>query len=170
MHSHAEVWIPNNQNVEEQVRGVMEPYYKGEGENEEGFWDWYQIGGRWKGTHIPDYNPDEDPEHMITCRMCGGTGARNDVKDSPKEEIWEGVFGVKCNVCDGNGIELQWPTEWEPHPKDVIPIGEIPEEFSCSTLVLPDEVLNNFFQRRVKEALEKKGIIKGYLVTIDYHC
>jgi len=44
--------------------------------NPKGFWDWWQIGGRWKGIHIPDYDPNEDPDHEEVCNLCGGTGDR----------------------------------------------------------------------------------------------
>lgn len=175
MHYHCEVWIPNNQNVEEEVRDAMDPYYVG---NEgRGFWDWYQIGGRWKGTHIPGYNPEEDPEHMLTCRYCEGTGLRDDMGH------WEGrkkIFNDKraeemngCNVCHGNGVEITWPTEWGPHPQDIIPISKAPDDLTCATLILPGEVLRQEVMelagRKVKDMLKELGVIDGYLVTVDYH-
>jgi len=64
-------------------------------------WDWYQVGGRWKGYLFPDYNPEEDPVHKRTCYMCKGTGKRPDM------EVTDG-----CNVCAGTGIETVWPTSW----------------------------------------------------------
>ncbi len=29
--------------------------------NPEGYWDWYQIGGRWTGALNPEYKPEKDP-------------------------------------------------------------------------------------------------------------
>ena len=184
MHYHCEVWVPVNKNIEEQLTAFMAPYYKGNecdsNSNGDYFWDWYQIGGRWKGKHVSDYDPNSDPEHVVTCYMCNGTGHRPDI--DPKEKELVNV----CNVCCGNGVQILWPTGWEPHPKDVIPISEIPDGFDCYTLVLPNKVLHReeyhpkakekfqpspvFPKGNVNTALADNGVTNGFLVTVDYHC
>jgi len=168
MHYHAEVWIPNNENVKEQIEAAMEPYC----EDCKGFWDWYQIGGRWSGSHIPDYNPNEDPKNLEICSLCDGTGTRPDM------EVTDG-----CNSCHGNGVVISWPTQWEPHQRDAIKVSELPASMSAYTLVLPDEVLHNREwdgetlvkgklpgNPNIKDILASKSITGGYLVTVDYHC
>jgi len=174
-HYHAEVLIPSKENVEEQVEEIMSPYYE-ENEDEEAIklWDWYMIGGRWKGAHDPTYKQEEDPDHIIPCRYCNATGLREDMghwedgKKVFKDEWAEKCNG--CNVCHGTGKELTWPTEWKSHPKDTISINEIPEGLTCYTLILPGKVLEDIEKTLVKKLLEENGIDEGFLVTVDYHC
>ncbi|MBU2051258.1 MAG: hypothetical protein KKH61_20115 [Gammaproteobacteria bacterium] len=188
MHHHCEVWIPTNQNVEGQVEEVMEPYYEGNNPVE-GFWDWYQIGGRWKGVHVPEYDQATDPDHLEACKLCKGTGNRpgwvyykNGVRKF--RDDWSKKCNG-CNVCHGTGKASIWPTSWEPHPKDVIPISELPDGFDCYTLLLPKgpihweqgawpkepagELLKEVNKLKLSLALERAEISIGYLVTVDYH-
>jgi len=66
MHYHLELIMPppvNSENaaislggpprnwVETAVEQVLEPFSEQNPENEHSFYDWYEIGGRWKGTH-----------------------------------------------------------------------------------------------------------------------
>lgn len=64
MHYHAEVWIPEYDDrpatLEAAVMNEIERFkeeYKDEDGNwqyrEDGWWDWFQIGGRWDGVHTP---------------------------------------------------------------------------------------------------------------------
>jgi hypothetical protein len=57
MHMHLEVLMPPTDNVESALAKIMAPFDEGgtdEGgnPNQHGFWDWYQIGGRWGGAKI----------------------------------------------------------------------------------------------------------------------
>jgi len=186
MHHHAEVWIPNKEDFEAQVDRVLAPY--NEEFSEKGFWGWYMIGGRWKGIHVPGYNPEEDPNHKEPCKLCLGTGTRNDLGTfckTEKEKVRWLKWSKGCNGCHGSGVQVTWPTEWEPHPKDVISVDEIQEDFNCYTLILPGEVLHSTefhleapegmqFQKtsfggKVIRVLKERGIATGYLVTVDYH-
>lgn len=172
MHYHAEVWVHSLNNIEKQVEEAMSPFRE-EDEDEEakGFWDWYQIGGRWKGEHDPTYHIDKDPANFETCDLCGGTGKRKDI------EVANG-----CNRCGGTGTAMKWPTQWGNHPLDVIPVKNIPNGLNCYTLLIPDVDLlhksewngetwiDTEFKGKVKPELEKRNIKDGYLVTVDYHC
>ena len=171
MHYHAEVWIESDKNDEKQVKEAMAPYH----ERGKGFWEWYQVGGRWKGVHVPGYKAEDDPENQKNpCTWCNGTGTREDT-------------GKKCNACDGKGVGTKWPTEWQPHAKDVIPVAEIPDTLAPFTLVLPGKVFHReeyhpeekdidrkfqeteFAKKTVKQVLQEEKITSGYLVTVDYH-
>lgn len=189
MHYHAEVRIPNNKDVEAQIEKIMAPYY--EETSKEGFWDWYQIGGRWRGAHIPGYNPDEDPELIETCDLCNGTGDRPGwVYYKNKERQFKDDWAKECNGCNGcqgKGKTTSWPTGWPIHPKDIIPVSELPDNLTCATLILPEEVLKDkeyhpeapdsqkfqpnpkFTKGNVSLALAERNIKDGYLVTVDYH-
>lgn len=91
-------------------------------EDEGGFWDWYQIGGRWTGT-LDGYDPETDPANLEHCELCDGTGDRKDL--TPPE--WKEECGG-CNGCHGKGKRVKWPTSWADHPGDVAPIESLTEE------------------------------------------
>lgn len=88
---------------------------KGSGEREstcnpDGQWDWYQIGGRWNGHLVPDYDPGKDPKNTEMCRFCDSTGTRTDSIALSQNN----GLPKRCNVCDGKGHATTWPTQWSP--------------------------------------------------------
>lgn len=90
--------------------------------NPDGKWDWWQLGGRWTGVWS-DYDPAKDPANHKTCRLCGGTGLRNDASAQRyRAEHPE----YTCNGCaDGPrpGVSVEWPTHWVKRPDlDVISV------------------------------------------------
>jgi hypothetical protein len=91
--------------------------------NPDSFWDWYQIGGRWKGAFVSDYDPDKDPAHQETCRQCGGTGTRPNGLAEFGQDWFDRCNG--CNGCNGTGQSVKWPTEWGPHDNDVITVEQL---------------------------------------------
>ena len=120
MHYHAEVWIKDTENLENKLSDILAPYCKEiNGEyNQDGFWDWYQIGGRWTGIH-DDYDPANDPANIETCAICNGTGFR---MDGIARATREKEPSYTCNGCGtrdknnkwthkqyGPGNKLKWP-------------------------------------------------------------
>jgi len=203
MHYHAEVWIKTNENVESQVESALAPYDEdlqviqreedGETwwENPDGWFDWWEIGGRWKGEHVEGYDPTEDPAHLETCDICGGTGDRPGwvlyiyEEDGTRKRTFKDAWAKECNGCNsclGTGKRLSWPTGWKQHHKDVIPIADIRDDLTCYTLVVGDKVMHDEIytgdgfadgpmkNKTVKQALAELGVKDGYLVTVDYHC
>ena len=57
----------------EVYEGVEEVYWY----NPEGQWDWWMIGGRWRGEHVRNGGYIEDIERE-RCDLCNGTGTRSD--------------------------------------------------------------------------------------------
>lgn len=182
MHYHAEVWISDKENVQAQITNIMEPHR--EDEDREGFWDWYQIGGRWKGVHAPDYDPEKDESHLVTCEICNGTGDRPgwvhyENGERKFADSWaEDMNG--CNSCRGKGQRMTWPTQWQPHDQDVCPVAELPEGLTCGTLIVGDQLYqqevwtghafeDTDFDGAVQPVLDRLGVTDGYLVTVDYH-
>jgi len=195
MHYHAEVFIPPEllppaPNVADEVEKAVDDAMEGrwvessgsgsigdyeEEFGEDKFWDWYQIGGRWKGVHVPEYDADKDPEHIETCWLCEGTGKRKDGL-SPMEPPVNG-----CNGCLGTGKHQKWPTQWEMHAQDIIEVDKAPKGLQCHTLVTPkgtfhieewngaDFVKNEAFDGNIMAKLKELGYTKGLLVTVDYH-
>lgn len=176
MHYHAEIVIPEMEDVESQVNQILENYFVDE-------YDWFQIGGRFTGVKSKEYDPESDPANVEICNLCGGTGKRDDAigrnarKDDPS-------YG--CNGCDqyreklGSGKRIKWPTQWAKFSGDIIPINTIPDDLECYTLIANgnilmikkwdgDDFVKTEFDGKVKPMLEKLGINKGFIVTVDYH-
>jgi hypothetical protein len=201
MHYHAEVYIPPNVNeVKEYIEEVMVPhseYYQEEDGpeeyNENGIYDWYQIGGRWMGAHTNyDYDPTSDPQNTQTCNICGGTGFRNDPIGLKFREEASSYTCNGCGVFDeetkqwthskfGPGIKVKWPTQWVEYDGDVIDIKQLKDDFSCYTLIVGDKVFlcenwtgkefvtNCEFDGNVIKKLTEFGITEGRVATVDYH-
>jgi len=118
-------------------------------------WDWWQVGGRWTGMLVPDYDPNKDPDNIQTCELCGGRGLRYElVKLKNEEAKFEALKNelitlqkendstnprylevvremrdiLKCNGCDGKGKRVKWPTGWKPIPGDQSRWGDVPIE------------------------------------------
>lgn len=111
MHYSNLVIIEKTDDIEGAVKEAM-----GAHEDQGGFWDWYQIGGRWTGT-FDEYDPEKDERNIKTCWLCKGTGKRSDM------EVENG-----CNVCVGTGKAVEWSTNWAKHPGDIMPIESLTEE------------------------------------------
>ena len=101
----------NQVDIESAISEAMGP-----DEEHGGFWDWYQIGGRWTGV-LDGYDPHKDPANVEECWLCNGTGVRTD-----------GLSGNGCNGCGGEGTKVKWPTEWKVHQGDAIPVENLTEE------------------------------------------
>ena len=61
MHYHAEVWIPDTEDVEGRVAEAMAPYQEVEDYDKYSklpfHWDWYQIGGAMEGQTRSQLRP-----------------------------------------------------------------------------------------------------------------
>lgn len=156
----------------------MNPFCEHDGENEAGWWDWFQIGGRWKGAHVLDYDAEKDPAHQKRCDLCHGTGKRTDAIGRATR-IENPEYG--CNGCNGTGTMVTWPTQWGPHKQDVIAVADAPDKLTCATLLIvrkgQDALVfhdgewddENAKRKTVKELLKENGCEGGILVTVDYH-
>ena len=85
---------------------------------------------RWTGA-LGEYDPEKDPANNEPCEYCEQTGKRVLPIDPEAGE-------VTCNVCDGTGTALKWPTEWVKHNGDVIKVSNIPIEFGTAATLTPD--------------------------------
>ena len=194
MHYHAEIWIPNGEEPGPYVAKAMEPHreeFDEDAEKFNGFWDWFQIGGRWTGVHVPDYDPRTDSRNIEACMICDGSGFRS---DPPGRESRKKDPTYTCNGCGdydadtkawkhgphGPGKSTKWPTSWARFDGDIIPVADVSDDLTCNTLIVEGRVLHveewdgenwnkTEFDGRVKPALDTLGIEAGTLVTVDYH-
>lgn len=108
----------------EAIDAILKPWDENGGEdgNENGRWDWWQLGGRWTGIWS-DYEPRQDPANHESCWLCTGTGMR---MDEIGQEYRAKVPEYTCNGCSEGprpGVALKWPTQWVPRPDtDVIAV------------------------------------------------
>jgi hypothetical protein len=120
MHFFAAVLIPNGADAQPAAEQAMAPYCEYDGDN--GWWDWWQIGGRWTGVWS-EYDPSKDPENFEDCFLCKGTpGMRMDWRALE----WRAKNPeYTCNGCASYGYEpgrsLKHPSHWVKHEFDVIP-------------------------------------------------
>jgi hypothetical protein len=70
--------------------------------NPKGYWDWYQIGGRWSGYFDKAYNADEDPANVERCIHCRGTGRRKD-----KTAVEWGITPLVKEVSERVGLSTR---------------------------------------------------------------
>jgi hypothetical protein len=184
MHYHMEVWladITKTNTLEKQIAKALRRY-------KDDIWDWYQIGGRWTGAHIPGYDSEADPDHQEKCSLCNGTGRRKDTFFlHTNEELDAWLKQTKgCNGCNGTGTAIKWPTAWKPQEKDIIPVTDLPDGFCCHYLVIstPPRIFSidhydskehkfllnpDFAAGKVCDKLKELGITSGFLVTVDCH-
>ena len=129
MRQRAQVWVPNIENVLQQVDTIMEPHREYWTEPDEegnydavGFWDYWQLGVR-----------------------------------SP---VVDDLLGLHEEL-DGDVEEL-----------DITPVGDVRDDTRVQTLVIGDTVLyaENVDGDPLKPALDRLGIVDGYLVAVIYHC
>lgn len=93
--------------------------------NEQSFWDWYQIGGRWTGALDPSYHPERDERNWERCDFCSGTGVRaaSGLRDG---KPW-------CNACSSYhtehglplGWRVKWPTSWADPTGNIARLGDV---------------------------------------------
>lgn len=111
--------------LHEAISEILKPWDERDGDNEDGRWDWWQLGGRWTGIWS-DYNPREDPANHEVCWLCEGTGLRND-RLGQAQRLRDPSY--TCNGCEQElqpGTALKWPTRWVKRPDlDLIPVKQL---------------------------------------------
>lgn len=170
MHYLAFVLIPTDGDPQEAAASLMAPY--SEHDNENGWWDFWSIGGRWSGL-ISGYEPDKDPANIETCRLCGGSGTRRDM-----------VVANGCNGCRGTGKRVKWPTQWGFHEGDVVTASEARAHAGKDnglpyTLVGPGGLVTmkerwngeTFAEQPEHDATVRAALDKheGRVAVVDYH-
>jgi hypothetical protein len=138
-------------------------------EDQGGFWDWFQIGGRWTGV-LDGYDPETDPKNKKPCDLCGGTGDRATYRGEPKEL----QHPSGCNGCDGTGIRTEWPTQWGFRAGDVQPLANVtPEQYeSFYRVITPSD--GTFTHKRTEyqpwktEAEERWRTIEQEMPPLDW--
>jgi len=173
MHFLAFVIIPKrSKNIEAAVAKAMAPF--SEEDHSRGFWDWYQIGGRWSG-HLSGYDPGNDPKNIVDCKWCHASGIRTDnvgkangfptMALSPEIAKQVGRDTGYCNGCGGLGRHTTWPTEWGTHTGDVQPASAALEACKQGASEAADKwphtlIANGEALRRDRYVLTKRDFVQ----------
>jgi hypothetical protein len=98
--------------------------------NGDGLYDEVSLGGQWSGA-LTDfaYDPRLDPEFIVPCRFCQGTGFRNDNWGKKRREQ-NSTF-----TCDGCGV-------FETHPRVRIQEPDLDTLFDRLGSGPPDDFLS----------------------------
>ncbi len=191
MHYHAEIWVAEKEDFETQIEKILAPFEeKYTDEDFEGFWDWYQIGGRWTGIHT-GYDPESDERNLEVCRLCNGTGYRTDDTGLKLRQAYRTYTCNGCGIINrekgvwehglmGRGRRIKWPADFVSYEGDVISVSEIKDSLECYALIIGDKIFQDAvwngkdfvstdFNGNVMETLRKLDVSSGYLVTVDYH-
>lgn len=138
MHYHVEVMVPAEeaetaeQAIARAEERIAQYGYSEFDEDRWARWDWYMVGGRWRGVHVDGRTPFTDDLERETCNLCEGTGVHRGVADRTAPFLREAdgtlwseeriqawlEWSGGCNGCRGEGSQLPWPTQWDPHPLD----------------------------------------------------
>jgi hypothetical protein len=153
MHYHAECWFPFDptDDLEEAVHALMRPFDENGPEAQARIWDWYQIGGRWRGHHDPSYDINSDP-------TCSG--------------VWPTQF--KLHEADCMRV-IECPDDLTAHTLFIYDDGEWNDHTAYQKQVwdgASEQFLDGPFDGNVQNKLEELGLepeCDGWLVTVDYH-
>jgi len=110
----------DEESLDAAVETAMGPH-----EDRGGFWDWFQIGGRWSGV-LDGYDPQADPQNQRLCEYCENGITTQAVAD--RFPAYKDHVGKTCIQCKGKGFRPAWPTEWKQHPGDVMPLDKLTDE------------------------------------------
>ena len=113
MKMHFSVYVMHREtnDIKESIREILNPHIE---TDDGGFWDWFQIGGRWTGA-LDGYDPEKDLFNHKKCDLCDGTGKRQNPPNI-------GAGNYPCNGCKATGTMFVWPTSFRPHMGDTQPI------------------------------------------------
>jgi len=142
---------------EEGADDLMAPF---QSNDESGYWDFFQVGGRWTGALDDTYDSRKDPRNMEPCLICKGS----------KDKV------ATCRACQGSGTGVKWPTGWAPFDGDTTTVGHVKQLLTTGKLQrMPGTAVTfNGWQ----EDMEKDKwleLLDRYedstpLFVVDYHC
>ena len=104
----------NAKALERAISPMVAPWSEDHGTEDERYWDWWMLGGRWTnyfGSILqPSYDPEKDPDNYEQCNICNGTGHRK-----PPPAVGPGTMpwvGGRGDMLPGRLRRLT-ATDWE---------------------------------------------------------
>lgn len=142
MHYILEIIIPPVDNIEEAIEEIMKPFYEGDEENTNAFYDFYKIGGRFSGhklrfmlgTERMDEFYDLLKEEKITVSsfVVGKETLAPNSQAEKVDKLWNDFFPdspiKQCPVFDNYKPKDNFP--------DVCSLLETPKDLTCSRVII----------------------------------
>lgn len=182
MHYHAEVYLKklNGRPIFDVVSGLMN-----RGVKAKVGWDWFVVGGRWSGDKIlGKLDPEKVKAFFIEFEKRGYNWTSSQHSDEERRRDSSNLFMEF--FPDFKGEIPVWRDQYrhEGGEGDVCKVADLPETFSCHTLIFPgkhraevlqteewngEKFVKTPFKGDVVAELKSRGLADGYLVTVDYH-
>lgn len=130
MHHRLEVLMPPTNDVATAMEKVLKQFSENDEENSVSFYDWYEIGGRWSGSHnldgldealLDDFYKDLSDHNVTISSVQFGKQKLQPASQIPLvEQLWSVRFPGKCPIFDnytGGGDIIAWVEAKEKHIK-----------------------------------------------------
>ncbi len=156
MHLHLELYLEEEPN-DESILEALSPFKY---DDNDGIWDWFIVGARWKGVHVEDYDQLTDTSNREACDVCHGN----------EDQV--------CHRCQGHGEIMKWPTDFPAHPFDICKLSDVKQGLTSVYLVVDGDlyrqkkweglnIVDGNFDGKVMPKLKELDKKEGWLVTID---
>jgi hypothetical protein len=194
MHYHCEVWVPDKNDYYSQVIKTLDGLH----EEDDGFYDWWVVGGRWSGEHTlwrlkAKYGGRKINKLYDEFEKKYGWWINKETNEDKRRKQFEEVFfshipKEEYKELVPSGIVPSWRNHYDMkgYDDDIIAVVDIPWKFfTCYTFVLSEfkKMERKFYHQenwngstfqdsefKVKDILDNEGLTNfGYLVTVDYH-
>lgn len=144
MHYHLEIIMPPTEDVESAVREIMKPFSENEDGNNNSFWDWYVIGGRFAGAKLNYDKSKEDAfyawlkEEGVTVSgvQCGKQELSPDTQALKVDAKWAEMFPESgLDTCP---LFAHYHDQYKDslQPPDVALLGSVAKDLSASAVIV----------------------------------
>jgi hypothetical protein len=161
MHYHLEIIMPHTNDIEEQIKKILEPYYEGNEDPDKShhaFWDFWTIGGRFSGSKLmAQFDEDklqafydELNKHKITVSsiQCGKQEISPASQIPLVDKLWQKYFPETDNMCP---IFKHSNDQYDSNDLicgDIITVENIPERLTASRVIISDGEKASFMIER----------------------
>lgn len=194
MHNLMEIIVPPHLDPVEAIGLAMDPYNMNHDSEDfvDTFFDYYNIGGRWSGTHLKSKLGLKRLQIFENEILQIKPGLR-DFPNTPEDkkrcfEIWGKHFPEVKDSCPFWGNQAPEGTNEDYHFLDITTVGELGDEVKCATFAIINcygESFKNLIHLEewngedweltgfngVKEELLRHPSVRKdwWIVTLDYH-
>jgi hypothetical protein len=140
MHYHLELVMPPITDIDGAIKAIMEPFDESNETNRHGFFDWYQIGGRFSGSKIESLVSQEKKDAFfaelrsrnvtVSCFQSGKQGL------SPASQI-PMVDALWREMCPESGIDVcPFFQHAKALPMDVCKLADVPDGLCAERVII----------------------------------
>lgn len=149
MHYHLEIVMPPVENIENAIEAILAPFSEHDGEdgpNQNSFWDWWQIGGRYSGSKIEaacggrlqEFRDWLNAEGVTVSGVQFGKPTLYPADQRGKVDAkWAEMFptaGPTCPLFDYSGKQMHG---------DICEVGHMPDGLQAYSCIIAGPSFNN---------------------------